>query len=62
MEPKCSLDPTFYLIRTGFIFGELISLMKVFRLFRLEQIFWVLSVYTVDRCTTSCLLAGPACL
>ncbi len=31
----------FYLIRTGFIFGELVFLMKVFRL---EQIFLVFRV------------------
>jgi hypothetical protein len=27
----------FYLIRAGFTLGELVSLVKVFRLFRLEQ-------------------------
>jgi hypothetical protein len=36
----------FYLIRTGFRFGELVCLVKVFRLFRLEWI--VLGVQTVD--------------
>jgi hypothetical protein len=30
----------FYLIRTGFTFGELVSLVKVFRLFKLEQMFF----------------------
>ncbi len=43
---------------------EPVSLVKVFRLFRLEQIFFV-GVQSVDmagRCTTSYLLAGPACL
>jgi hypothetical protein len=30
----------FYLIKTGFTFGELVSLVKVFRLFILEQIFF----------------------
>jgi hypothetical protein len=30
----------FYLIRTSFTLGELVSLVKVFRLFRLEQIFF----------------------
>jgi len=30
----------FYLIRTGFTLGELVSLVKVFRLFRLERIFF----------------------
>jgi hypothetical protein len=49
----------FYLIRTGFTS----SLMKVFRPFKLEQMFFgVPSVDTVGRCTTSYLLAGPACL
>jgi hypothetical protein len=51
----------FYLIRTGFTLGEPVSLVKVFRLFRLEQSFFgVQSVDTVGRCTTSYLLAGPA--
>jgi len=51
----------FYLIRTGFTLGEPVSLVKVFRLFRLEQCFFgVQSVNTVGRCTTSYLLAGPA--
>jgi len=42
---------------------ELVFFMKVFRLFRMKRIF--LGVHTVDtvrRCTTSYLLAGPACL
>ncbi len=53
----------FYLIRTNFTFGELVSLVKVFRLFRLEWIFFVVqSVDIVGRCTTSYLLAGPAYL
>ncbi len=53
----------FYLIRTSFTLGELVSFMKVFRLFRLERIFFgVRTVDTVGRCTTSCLLAGPECL
>jgi len=59
-----ALDPTFgnFTIRTGFTLGELVSLVKVFRLFRLEWIFFgVQSVDTVGRCTTSYLLAGPAC-
>jgi hypothetical protein len=48
----------FCLIRTGFTLGELVSLVKVFRL---EQSFFgVQSVDTVGRCTTSYLLAGPA--
>ncbi len=48
----------FYLIKTGFTFGEPISLVKVFRLFRLEWIlFGVQSVDSVGRCTTSYLLA-----
>jgi hypothetical protein len=36
----------FYLIKTGFILGELVSLVKVFRLFRLERIFLVFRVWT----------------
>jgi hypothetical protein len=40
----------FYLIRTSFILGELDFLVKVFRLFSLEWIFFgVQSVYTVGR-------------
>ncbi len=46
----------FYLIRTG----ELVFLVKVFRLFRSERSFLVFRVCT--QCTTSYLLAGPACL
>jgi hypothetical protein len=50
----------FYLIRTGFTSRESVSLVKVFRLFRLEWIFLgVQSVDTVGWCTTSYLLAGP---
>ncbi len=59
----------FRLIRTGFRWGELVSLVKVFRPFRSERIllvfrgfFSVQSVETVGRYTTSYLLAGPACL
>ncbi len=53
----------FYLIWTGFALDESVSLMKVFRLFRLEAMFFgVESVDTAGRCTTSYLLAGPACL
>ncbi len=53
----------FYLIRIGFTLVELVSLVKVFSLFRLEWIFWgVQSVDTVGRCTTSYLLVGPVCL
>jgi hypothetical protein len=44
----------FYLIRTSFTLGEPVSLVKVFRLFRSEQIFFdIQSVDTVGRCTTS---------
>jgi hypothetical protein len=53
----------FYFIITGFTLGEPVSLVKVFRLFRLERNF--LGVQTVDelsRCTTSYPLAGPTCL
>jgi hypothetical protein len=50
-------------MRTGFTIGELVSLVKVFRPFKLEQIFFgVASVDAVGRCTTSYLLTGPACL
>jgi hypothetical protein len=35
----------FYLIRTSFTLGELVSLVKVFRLFRLEQIVLVFRVW-----------------
>jgi hypothetical protein len=31
----------FYLVKTGFTLGELVLLVKEFRLFRLEQIFFV---------------------
>jgi hypothetical protein len=47
----------FYLIRIGFTLREPVFLVKVFRLFRLEWIF-----FGVQRCTTSYLLAGPMCL
>jgi len=54
-----ALDPTF----ESFIVLELVSLMKVFKLFKLERsLFGVESVDTVGRCTTSYLLAGPVCL
>jgi hypothetical protein len=47
----------------GFTLLELVSLVKVFRLFELEQIFFgVESLDIAGRCTTSYLLAGPACL
>jgi hypothetical protein len=36
----------FYLIRTSFILGELVSLVKVFRLFRLERVVLVFRVWT----------------
>jgi hypothetical protein len=53
-----ALDPTF----GSFTLLEPVSLVKVFRLFRLERFFWGLqSVDTVGRCTTSYLLARPAC-
>jgi hypothetical protein len=53
----------FYLIKAGFIVGELVSsLVKVFRLFRLEQtdFFGVLSVDTGGRCTNILSLAGAS--
>jgi hypothetical protein len=53
----------FYFIRPCFILGEPVSLVKLFRLFRLERIFFgVQSVDTGGRCTTFYLMAGPACL
>jgi hypothetical protein len=36
----------FYLIRTSFTLGELVSLVKVFRLFRLEGILLMFRVWT----------------
>ncbi len=62
-----ALDPTFgsfYLITISLTSGERVSLMKVFRLFRLEWIVLVFRVWmdTVGTCTTSYLLAGPVCL
>jgi hypothetical protein len=36
----------FYLIRTSFTLGELVSLVKVFRLFRLERFVLVFRVWT----------------
>ncbi len=44
-----ALDPTFgsfTLLRTSFTLGELVSLVKVFKLFRLEQIVLVFRVWT----------------
>jgi hypothetical protein len=55
----------FYLIKAGFILGELVSsLVKVFRLFRLEQTdFLVFRVWTQEvDVQTSYLWQGPACL
>ncbi len=57
----------FYLIKIGFTLHEPVSLVKVFRLFKSEQIFLVFGVWTqyVDvqhLGSTSYLLAGPACL
>jgi len=53
----------FYLIRTSFTLSEPVSLVKVFRLFRLEPIVLMFkSVDTEGRCTTSSLLEGPGCL
>ncbi len=52
----------FYIIGTSFTLGEPLSLVKVFRLFKLEQMFLGLeSVDIVGRCITSYLLAGPTC-
>jgi hypothetical protein len=53
----------FHLIKASFTLSELVLLMKVFRLFRLEWIcFGVRAVYKVGKGSTSYLLAGPACL
>jgi hypothetical protein len=61
-----TLDPTFgsfTLLESISHLSKLVSLVKMFRLFRLEWIFFgVWSVNRVSRCTTSYLLAGPACL
>jgi hypothetical protein len=63
-----ALDPTFgsfTLLKTSFTLRELVSLVRVFRLFKLEQdvLLGVQSVNTiVGRCTTSYLLARPTCL
>jgi hypothetical protein len=38
--------PLQYVIRANFRLGESVSLVKVFRVFRLERIFWVLRVWT----------------
>ncbi len=44
----------FYLIKTGFTLGEPVCWVKVFRLFKLEHMFFgVQSVDRVGRCTTS---------
>ncbi len=52
-----------YLIKTGFTLGEAVLLVKVFRLLDWNVFFLgVQNVDTVGRCTTSYLLAGPACL
>jgi hypothetical protein len=52
-----------HLIQLLEVLCELVFWVKVFRLFRLEQIFFgVRTVYTVGKGTTSYLLAGPACL
>ncbi len=54
----------FYLIKAGFILREPVSLVKVFRLFRLEQTdFLVFRVWTQEvDVQTSYLWQGPACL
>jgi len=53
----------FYVVRTGFILDKQVFWVKVFRLFRLEWIFFgVESVDTGNRCRTSYLFAGPACM
>jgi hypothetical protein len=54
----------FYLIRTSFItLGEPVSLVKMFRLFRLEWILLVFRAWTQSVDVQHLyLLAGPACL
>ncbi len=49
----------FYLTRIGFTLAEVVSLVKLFRLFRLE---WVVLVFRVWTQSASYLLTGPACL
>jgi hypothetical protein len=51
-----AFNPTFgsfYLIRTGFTLGELVLLVRVFRLFRLKQIFWGVESVFVMPCFLS---------
>jgi len=61
-----ALDPTFgsfYLIKTGFTIDEPVSLVKVFRLFRLERIFLVFRVWTQQVDVQHLIYwQGPACL
>ncbi len=59
---ETSFNPLWVLIFwLGLWLGELDSLVKVFRLLRLEQIvLGVQSVDTVGKCITSYPLAGPA--
>jgi hypothetical protein len=50
-----------YLIKINFMLSKLVSLVQMFKLFRLEGSFLgIQSLNTVSRCTTSYLLAGPA--
>jgi hypothetical protein len=51
----------FYRTKIRFTLGEPVPVVKVFRLFKFEQMFFgVQGVNTVGRCTTSYISAGPA--
>jgi hypothetical protein len=50
----------FYLIRTGFTLGEPVSLVKVFRLFKLEQMFFWCSECGHSRQMYNILFIGRA--
>jgi hypothetical protein len=59
-----AFDPTFgSFTLLELVSPNVVSMVKVFKLFRLERMFFgVQSVDIVGRCTASYLLAGPACL
>jgi hypothetical protein len=60
-----ALDPTFgSFTLLELVSPNVVSMVKVFKLFRLERMFFgVQSVDIVGRCTTSSYLStGPACL
>jgi len=53
-----AFDPTF---GSFTLLSEPVHLLKMFRLFKLEQMFFLFQD-TIGSCTTSYLLAGPVCL